>query len=479
MQNSVFYALTVFVHYHAILICRFAANFMETPSTYNPLQVSITNRQILGIALPITIALVVPQLNFITNNIFLGSLGQKELGNAGITGVYYLIVAVVGNGLNNAIQSLISRNAGKGDIKAIDVTLMHGIRIALLFALAGIAFTWLVTPYLLKPFAAAESFAAEMQFLKIRVLGLPFLYLFQMGNAFLVGTLNSRFLMLGTIIEAGANILFDYLFIFGHAGFPQFGFNGAAVASVIAEALGLLAVTGVIFSLGLKRKFHLFSNTTFNKKANKSIIQLASPLVLQYVISLTTWLVFFVMIEGYGERAKAISNTMRNVFGVVGIFIWAFASTTNTMVSNLIGQQKQDKVLYAIKRVMLLSFLFASVAAILLNLFPHLFFSIFAQGEDFITDAIPVMRMVTAGMLCMSVASVWLNGLTGTGQTRINVLVEIAAIVLYLIYNWIIIYQLKWSLTAAWANEIVYWAVIFIIAFTYLRSEKWKHKIML
>ncbi len=452
---------------------------MAAAPTLSHLQVSITNRQILGIALPITLSLIVPQLNFITNNIFLGSLGEKELGNAGITGVYYLIVAVVGNGLNNAIQSLISRNAGKGDIKAIDVILMQGMRIALLFALAGIAFTWVVTPYILKPFAAPESFAAEMQFLKIRVLGLPFLYLFQMSNAFLVGTLNSRYLLLGTIVEAGANILFDYLFIFGHAGFPQLGFNGAAVASVIAEVVGLLAVTGVIFSLGLKRKFHLFTHWQFNKKVNKSITNIAAPLVLQYVISLTTWLVFFVMIEGYGERAKAISNTMRNVFGVVGIFIWAFASTTNTMVSNLIGQGKQDKVLYAIKRVMLLSFLFASVVAVLLNVFPHLFLSVFAQGENFIADAIPVMRMVTAGMLCMSVASVWLNGLTGTGQTRVNVLVEIAAILLYLLYNWIIIYHLKWSLAAAWGNEIVYWVVIFIIAFIYLRSEKWKGKIIL
>lgn len=50
------------------------------------LQVKITNRQILSIALPISASIVVPQINFITNNIFLGGLGQKSLALAGITG---------------------------------------------------------------------------------------------------------------------------------------------------------------------------------------------------------------------------------------------------------------------------------------------------------------------------------------------------------------------------------------------------------
>jgi hypothetical protein len=42
------------------------------------LQVNISNKQILSIALPITAAIIVPQMNFIINNIFLGGLGQKR-----------------------------------------------------------------------------------------------------------------------------------------------------------------------------------------------------------------------------------------------------------------------------------------------------------------------------------------------------------------------------------------------------------------
>ena len=101
------------------------------------LQVKITNRQILQIALPISAALIIPNINFITNNIFLGGLGERELGNAGTVGVYYLILMVSGNGLSNALQALISRRGGEGNIREIRKLFTQGIRIALQFALVG------------------------------------------------------------------------------------------------------------------------------------------------------------------------------------------------------------------------------------------------------------------------------------------------------------------------------------------------------
>src|SRR5258708_29758087 len=98
------------------------------------LQVKITNAQILKIALPITVALIIPNVNFLTNNIFLGGLGLRELGNAGTTGVYYLIMLVCGNGLSAAMQSLISRRGGEGNISDISKIFSQGIRIALIVA---------------------------------------------------------------------------------------------------------------------------------------------------------------------------------------------------------------------------------------------------------------------------------------------------------------------------------------------------------
>lgn len=70
------------------------------------LKVELSNRQILNIALPITVSMLIPQLNMLTNSVFLGHLSTEALGNAGITAVFYLVFAVAGNGLTNALQSV-------------------------------------------------------------------------------------------------------------------------------------------------------------------------------------------------------------------------------------------------------------------------------------------------------------------------------------------------------------------------------------
>lgn len=86
---------------------------MAANSTIPDLRLQTSNRQILRIALPISLALLVPQINFVINNVFVSGLGETELGTAGITGVFYLVFALAGNGLNSGLQGLLARRAGE------------------------------------------------------------------------------------------------------------------------------------------------------------------------------------------------------------------------------------------------------------------------------------------------------------------------------------------------------------------------------
>ena len=449
---------------------------MESASTINNLKVEINNRQILSIALPITLAILIPQINMLTNSMFLGHLGTDALGNAGITGVFYLIFAVAGHGFNNALQTVFSKYAGSGQPDLFKIIFSQGIRIALQFALVGIAFTWLIAPIIMKVVVDPTHYDAEMNFLKIRILGLPFLYIFQLGNAFLVASLNSRYLMIAFLFETLVNVLLDYLLIFGNWGFPEMGFNGAAVASVLAELTGMLVVIGVLRFTGLQKKYALPGNLRFDKTFNKEIIKVSLPLVAQYMISVTTWLVFFLLIEGRGTEAKAISNVMRNVFGIAGVFVWAFASTTSSMVSNLMGQQREQEVIKLTKRITLWSIGLCFVMVGTLNLFPALFFKLFGQSSNFIEQGIPVIRVVSLGLLLMSVANVWLNAVTGTGKTKVNLMIEVMAISLYLIYTYYFMKVNYISLSVAWSNEFIYWSSVFIMSAFYMFSKKWQKK---
>jgi len=434
-------------------------------------------RQILEMAMPISLALLVPQINFITNNVFLGGLGEEALACAGITGVYYLIFAVIGSGLNNGLQALIARRAGQNLPKEIGRLFFHGVWIALAIAFVGILLTYTLAPYVLRA-TLRNAHMAEMaiDFLMIRIWGLPFLYLYIMRNALLVGTNQTKFLVWGTLAEAIVNIVLDYSLIYGHLGMPALGFNGAAIASIIAEASGLLVIYLVIHGKGFHRQFAFFEKPLFSRGMFRLILVQSSPLILQFAISIISWEFFYILVEHHGPRSLAISNIMRNIFGVAGIFSWAFAATTNTMVSNLIGQGRTEEVMPLIYRITKISFFFSAGIAFLLNLFPSVLLSSFGQDASFITDAMPVLRIVSVALLMMAFSVVWLNAVTGTGNTVVNLTIEAVTIVVYSLYVYITLEYLNLPITWGWASEWVYWMSMFSMAFFYLRSGKWKGK---
>src|SRR5829696_2037173 len=114
------------------------------------LQVGTSYRQIIKIALPISLALFVPQLNFIINSVFLGHLSEEALATASITGVYYLIFGGIGFGLNNGLQAFISRRAGENKPQDIGKIFHQGIFISLMIAVVGILLTFFVAPAIFK-----------------------------------------------------------------------------------------------------------------------------------------------------------------------------------------------------------------------------------------------------------------------------------------------------------------------------------------
>lgn len=441
------------------------------------LQVGTTNRQILNIALPISLAMMVPQLNFIINNVFLGHLNKQSLAAASITGVYYLIFGSIGYGLNNGLQALIARRAGENRPGEIGKIFNQGVLMALLIAVAAIFITYFIAPLILKAsLHSEETYRMSVDFLRIRIWGVPFLFVYQMRNALLVGTNQSRFLVIGTFAEAAANIFFDYTLIFGKWGFPELGFNGAAYASVIAEFMGMFIIYLVIYYKGISKRFSLLQGFKWDGYNARLIADMSGPLVFQHGIAIVSWVFFYILVEHHGQTSLAVSNTMRNVFGFFGVFVWAFAATSNTMVSNVIGQGKKEAVLPVVRKIMRLSLMVAIGVCIFLNLFPHLYLGLFGQDDAFVAMGTPVLQLIAFAMILMSMATVWLQAVTGTGNSRVTFLIEVAAIVVYCVYVYITLEVYFLPIIWGWASELLYWAVMLNLSYWYLNSGKWQRK---
>lgn len=440
------------------------------------LKLNIGYRQILQMSLPISFAILVPQFNFLINSFFLSQLGPGNMGASGVTGVYYLIFSAIGFGLNNGLQALISRRGGQEREKEIGTLFIQSIYITLFIALIGIVLTYTVAPVIFKYNTSLELQEKALSFLYIRIWGLPFLYLYQMRNGLLVGTNQSKLLIWGTLAETISNIVLDYVLIFGKWGFPELGFNGAAYASVCAEIIGMLVVFALITSKGMNKRFGLFESFRYDWSITKTILVQSSPLIMQYGISIVSWEFFFILVSHDGPMALDISQLMRLLFGFFGIFIWAFAATANTMVANIIGQGLRKRVMILVGRIILLSSGSTLLIFIPLQLFPRELLMLFSEDAAYLEAAIPVLRVVSVAILIMSVSTICLNSVTGTGNTRINLLIEALTIILYCIYIYVVMEKLNLSIAWGWASELIYWTSILTMSFLYLKSGRWDNE---
>ena len=439
----------------------------------------INNRDIIKLAAPIALALLIPQLNFLTNTAFIGHLGQDELGINGISGVFYLLLAMVGYGLSSGLQVLMARRVGEGDRKSLGKTLANGIVLSLLFSVALMMLSLWIAPIIFSFSLQNDKFIFQsVAFMYIRVWGLPFLMLTQLANAFFIATGRSKFIIWGSITATLLNIVLDYLFIFGNFGFEAKGLQGAAMASVYSEIAAAILMWSIFYIKKMNKKYEVRNLIQFDWRLASDSLGLAMPLILQYFFSIGGWLLFFFYVEHLGTTELAASQMLRSVLGIVGVCTWAFASSCNTLVSRTIGQGFQDDVPKLIRKILGLSFVATSIISLVLVLVPSYFLSMYTNDMGLIIFSIPSLRAVVLGALLMSLATVVFNGVVGTGNTWVNLVIEVSCVLLYIIYCYIFIEQLKAPLYVAWLSECVYWLSLLVIAALYLRSGRWKNKII-
>jgi Na+-driven multidrug efflux pump len=243
----------------------------------------------------------------------------------------------------------------------------------------------------------------------------------------------------------------------------------------MAEFIGMVVVFAIINAKGMNTRFKLFENLKFNWEISKTILVQSSPIILQYAISIISWEFFFILVSHDGMLALDVSQLMRLLFGFYGILIWAFAATSSTMVSNLVGQGLSKRVMILVGRIAMLSAGSTLVVFIPVQLFTREILSIFNDDAAFLAMAVPVLRVVSVAILMMSVSTVCLNAVTGTGNTRINLMIEIITIVMYIVYVYLVMEVYNLSIVWGWGSEWVYWTSIFIMSFAYLKSGKWNN----
>ena len=198
--------------------------------------------------------------------------------------------------------------------------------------------------------------------------------------------------------------------------------------------------------------------------------------LLEFLVRIKHWFLFFLFIEHLGKEALAITNVIRSISGLLFMVVAAFAATCSSLVSNLIGAGKTDSVMPTIWQHVRLAFCLVLPIALLLSLFPGLILGIYTDIPNVRAGAVASLWVLCSSYLLTVPAQVLFQSISGTGNTRTAFLLELSTLAVYVAYCAVIIGWLRLDVAVCWTAEHVYSAIITLLCAAYLYSGRWKGK---
>ena len=436
-----------------------------------------TYRGIWQLAYPILISLFMEQMIGMTDTAFLGRVGEIELGASAIAGVYYMVIFIVGFGFSLGAQIIIGRRNGEGRYTDTGKIFWHGLYFLLGFAAVMIALSEALSPWLMSKMVSSEHILdAALTYVRWRILGLFFAWTTAMFRAFYIGTMQTKTLTLNSIVMVLSNVVFNWILIFGKLGFPAMGIAGAALGSTLAELVSL--VFFIVYTIRKTdcRKYGLDRFGKFDFGKLKDILSVSVWTMIQNVVSLSTWFIFFLFIEHLGERSLAVSNIVRNVSGLIWMIMMAFSSTCSALVSNLIGNGHQNAVPGLVVRILKIGYLAVAIMTVAIAAFPETVIRIYTDIPELVSASVPSLWVMCSAYLFTVPANIFFQAVSGTGNTKYAFLLELSALVVYVAYCYTIIHVIRADVAVCWSAEHVYGFAMMILCGGYLLSGKWKNK---
>jgi len=421
------------------------------------------------------VSLLMEQLINFTDSIFLGHVSQIYLGASALATMYYTAIYMLGFGFSLGVQVIIARRNGEGGYNDAGKVFYQGLILLSLFGIIVFILSSLLSPALLRQLIVSDSvYEATIQYIRWRDFSYLFAFPLLAIRAFFIGTTNTKILTASSLIMVISNILFNYLLIFGKAGFPQLGISGAAIGSSLAELTGLIFLVFYMRRKVDKETYGL--SPAFDFKISLHLLKISVWTMIRSFFCIAPWFLFFVAIEHLGEYELAAANIVRSISMLFFVIVNSFATTTISLVSNLIGAKQDEKVMSTCRRVIRLNYLIGFPLIILAFVFSNTIIGIFTNDMKVIETAFYPFCVMLSTFVISVPAYTYCNTVIGTGNTRMAFIFQMINITIYLVYLYILSHSTGIPLAVYWTAEQLYVLVLLVLSLVFLKQNKWQNR---
>lgn len=437
-------------------------------------------REVIQLAYPAVLTMLSWTAMWTVDTIFVGRVGTAEQGAVGLAGALTWTAVCVVNGTMTAVQIFVAQHCGAGQRHRCGEILWQGIYLALLAAvpaiILGLYSDRLVG--LLKISLDLRGFTAD--YLKIRLVGAVFHFLFRNMELFLQGTGDTRTPLKVSIVANGCNVLLDYLLIFGKFGFPEMGVRGAALATVIATAVQSGIYAYLLFGRSGWRMYFPRRVSPLVPRRFFKLVRVGGPVGVQWLLDMSTWTIFTTFVARLGEVEAAAHQIAITILHVSFMPGYGISIATTTLVGQFIGAGDAESAKRAAYNSLRIVVLFMGTMGVMFFLFRSQLIRVFNPDPEVIAVGATLLIYAAVFQVFDGTAMVGTGVLRGSGDTRWPSLVSIGiawGVFVPLVYLMII--RLDLGVTGGWLAASIWIGTLGLAMFGGVCKRRWTERKLL
>ena len=354
---------------------------------------------LIGMAFPIMLSMLVQALYNIVDSIYVARVSEDCLSALSLAFPAQNIMIGLGTGTGVGVTTLVSRALGRRDAKNASRVAGNGIFLSIccwaVMALFGV--------FGAKAFISSQTNLPQIsqhadRYLQIVTIGSLFLYLEICVERLLQSTGLTRLSMWTQMVGAITNIILDPFFIFGWCGLPAMGTAGAAIATVIGQALA--AALG--FFLHFRRNVELpvaFSDLRPELRIIGDVYRIGFPSIIMMVIgSITNYMMNRILI-GFTSTAIAVYGVY---FKIQSFFFMPVFGLNNALIPIIgynYGARKKARIYRTFRFGVLYATSFMLLGFLVFQLVPRELLGIFSPSEAMLAIGVPALRRISISFL--------------------------------------------------------------------------------
>ena len=422
------------------------------------------------LAIPMILELSLESVFAVVDMFFVGKLGENAIATVGLTDSVITIVYSVAIGLSTAATAVVARRIGEKNPDAAAhagaQSLLIAFVVTALISVAGIVYA----SDILRLMGASDDVVKDGTiFTQIMLGGSIVIMLLFLINGIFRGAGDAAMAMKSLWIASIINIILCPIFI------HYLGLKGAAIATVIGRSSGVLYQCWHLFKGNgiLKMTAAHFG---FDPKLIRSIVTIAWPATLQFVIASGSWIFLARLVaETGGTTASAgYQVAIRNVVFFI-LPAWGLSNAAATLVGQNLGAKQIQRAEQSVLLTAKYNAIFMSLVTVLFVFFAKPIISIFSQDAGVIAYGAKALQIIGTGYIFYGIGMVMIQALNGAGDTKTPTYINFIVFWLFQIpLAYFLAKGLDMNSTGAFIAIPVAETLIALVAWYYFKKGKWK-----